>query len=314
SSNPSLCNMRRSKKLKRDTVYLFARAALAFFSAMPRRTALFIGSWLGLLAWRLLGRDRYKFDRHLTLIYGHRLSTRDKSVICRQFFLNSAKNLVDVARFRKHYCTEIKPLVEAEGLVHMENAHARGKGTLGITGHIGNFELLAVYLVNLGYKIAVIGRELYDPRLDRLLVANREAMGLVNIATTDSPRRILEWLKSNGALGVLIDTDSVRVRGTFVPFFGRMANTPIGQSLLGLKADSVFLPMACLRTDNDRYRVIIRPPVQIERSGSLEQDACRVTLACARELERIIDKYKSQWIWNHNRWHTRPEDLCVPPK
>ncbi len=287
-------------------VYLFARAALVFFNVLPRRPALFIGTWLGLLAWTMLRRDRHKFRRHLTLAYGHRLSEHDKSRTCLEFFTNSAKNLVDLARLRKHYSSEITELVEVEGLEHLDAAYQRGRGALGITGHIGNFELLAVYLAGLGYRTAVIGRELYDARLNRLLIRNREAMGLLVFATTDSPRKILQWLKAGHGLGVLIDTDSVRVRGTFVPFFGRLANTPIGQSLLGLRAESVFLPMACLRSEHDRYRVIIRPPVPIVRTDNLERDAHEVTVRCSHALEQIIDNNRSQWIWNHNRWRTPP--------
>jgi lauroyl/myristoyl acyltransferase len=33
-----------------------------------------------------------------------------------------------------------------------------------------------------------------------------------------------------------------------------------------------------------------------------------VTLKCNQALEEIITEYKDQWIWLHNRWHTRPEE------
>jgi KDO2-lipid IV(A) lauroyltransferase len=92
-----------------------------------------------------------------------------------------------------------------------------------------------------------------------------------------------------------------------VPFFGRPANAPIGQSLLGLRTGSVFLPMACVRIDSDRYRVIVKPPVEIVRTDDKEKDAENLTAACVRELEKIIDEYKSQWIWLHNRWRTSPK-------
>lgn len=189
-------------------------------------------------------------------------------------------------------------------------AYKRGKGLIGITGHIGNFELLAVYLANLGYRIAVIGREIYDVRLDNILVGNRESLGITNFATTETPRKVLSWLKAGGVLGVLIDTDSIRVRGEFVPFFGRLANTPIGQSLLGLKAGAAFVPAACLRTDDNRYRVVIKPEVRIQSSGNVEEDAYRMTAECTRALEELIEENKSQWIWLHNRWHTRPENTA----
>lgn len=302
--------MKLSKKLKRDAVYLFTRVLMFFFNFIPRRLTLFVGAWVGLAAWKLLGRDRYKIDRHLSLVFDDSLTSHQKRNIARSFFINSGKNLADVCRFKKYYSTEIKPLVSIEGLDEFDAAYKRGRGLLGMTGHIGNFELLAVYFADLGYRIGVIGREMYDARLNSILVCNRQAMGITNFTTTESPRNILRWLKTGGVLGVLIDTDSIRVRGAFMPFFGRLAKTPIGQSLLGLRTGAAFLPVACLRTGDNRYHIVIKPEVRIRPSGNAEEDAYRITLGCTKALEEIIKENKSQWIWLHNRWHTRPENTA----
>lgn len=296
--------MRLVKRLRRSAVYHLAKWALRFLNWIPRKSALYLGEWLALAAWWVLGKSRYKAERHLSLVYGDSLTMREKSNIGRAFFVNSGKNLSDALRFRSHI-DEIRQLVTVEGLDHFAAAMARGKGVLGITGHIGNFELLAAHIAGLGYPIAVIGRELYEPRLNRLLIENREATGLTNISTTDSPKRIMKWLRSGGGLGVLIDNDSHRIRGMFIPAFGRWSYTPIGQTLLGLKVGAAFVPMACIRKPDDTYHVIIRPPIEFKSSGDSETDTYNVTLACTRELEKIILAYPDQWAWHHNRWRTR---------
>lgn len=293
------------KSTKRTAVYLLVRSMLALFNIMPRRAAITLGGWLGLAAWALMRRDQYRAVRHLTFAYGRTLSHRDKIRIGRDFFINSGKNLADVLRFRRHFASEIRPLIETEGVEYFEAACRRGHGVFGVTGHIGNFELLAAYVRSLGYEVAVIGRELHDPRLDRLLIANREAVGLVNIATTESPKRILTWLKQAKVIGVLIDTDSHRVRGQFIPAFGRWSYTPVGQSIIALRTGAMLMPIACLRTPDDRYRIISRPPVEIEPSGDFDTDVYNVTLKCTQALEEIIRQYPDQWPWQHNRWRTR---------
>ena len=298
------------KKLKRGAVYLLTRSAFFLFNVIPRRLAVFLGAWVGLAAWKLLGRDRYKIDRHLSLVFDDSLTSHQKRNIARGFFVNSGKNLADMCRFQKYYATEIKPLVSIEGLDEFDAAYKRGRGLLGITGHIGNFELLAVYFADLGYRIGVIGREMYDARLNSILVGNRESMGITNFTTTESPRNVLRWLKTGGVLGVLIDTDSFRVRGAFMPFFGRLANVFIGWLLLGLRIGAAFLPVACLRTDDNSYHIVVKPEVRIRPSGNAEEDAYRMTLGCTKALEEIIKENKSQWIWLHNRWHTRPENTA----
>jgi len=298
--------MRLSKRLKRGAIYLFARALFGVIDRLPRQLALFVGASAGLAAWGLSRRDRYRISRHLTLVYGDQMPPRQKVAIGRSFFVKSGKNAADMLRCRRRYESEIKPLITAEGLEHFEAAHRRGRGVFGVTGHIGNFELLAVYFASLGYTTAAIGREIYDRRLDELLVAQRAALGVTNIVTTDSPRRILKWLKDGNVIGVLIDFDSISVRSDFVPVFGRPALTPVGQTIIGLKAGAAFVPMACVRTAADRYRVIVRPEVRIEPSGDFDEDVRAVTLACSRELEQIIRQYPDQWIWLKNRWLTPP--------
>jgi KDO2-lipid IV(A) lauroyltransferase len=296
------------KEIKRSGVYYLVRGFVTLVNAIPRLPAVFLCGWAGLILYALLPRDRHKIHRHLTLVFKDELSDYQKTAIGRNFFVNSGRNLVDVVRFKKYYRSEIKPLVTVEGLEHFDRAYKAGKGVFGVTGHIGNFELLAAYLSDLGYRCAVIGREMYDRRLDRLLVENREAIGLMNIPTTDSPRKLMEWLKKGGAVGVLIDTDSFRVRGMFIPVFGRLSNTPVGQTAIGLRVGAAFVPMACVRMPGNRYKVIIRPEIRHESTGDDDKDIFEVTRRCTQALEEIIRRYPDQWIWIHNRWHSRPPD------
>jgi Kdo2-lipid IVA lauroyltransferase/acyltransferase len=293
------------KKVKNDIIYYFIRAIIFFLNIVPRSSALFIGSLLGFVAYLLLRKDRHKAFRHLSLAFGDKLSRSESKSIARRLFLNIGRNAVDVIRLRKHY-DEVSPLVMIEGREHFEQAYRRGKGIIAITGHLGNFELLAIHLANSGYKVAAIARELYDKRLDLLLRTNREALKVMMVDTRQSPRRVVRLLSQGYAIGVLIDTDSMRVRSIFVPAFGRLSNTPVGQSVLGLRTGAAFIPMTCVR-QGKKYRLIIRPEIVIERSDNLEKDVYNMTRKCTEALEVFITEFKDQWIWMHNRWLTRPE-------
>ena len=299
-----------AKRLKRTLVYFLVRTLVFWFNVTPRGVAMRCGAFLGWLAWLVLPRDRARADANLLRVYGDTLTATERKSICRQFFVNSGKNIADVLRIKRYLRTQIAPLVTVEGLEHFDCAYKAGKGLIGVTGHIGNFELLAAYIASMGYDIAVIGRELYDVRIDKLLVENRAAAGLTNLATTDSPKRIFRWLKDGKALGVLIDTDSMRVRGTFVPFFGIPANTPIGHAMIGLKVGAAFVPGACVRTPDNRYRVIFKPAIEVPSGLSPDDAVTEVTRLCGKALEEIIDSHRDQWIWIHNRWNTRPPNTA----
>ena len=295
------------QKLKNNIIYGFLRFIITIFNILPRNISLFFGSILGYLSYLLYGKEKAKSNRHLQIAFGDKLSEAERKTIIRKMFLNIVWNFIDIVRIPKYYKSELRSLIEVEGIENFNKVYKRGKGVIGVTGHIGNFELLAAFAAGEGYKSAVIGRELYDKRLNKLLVANRESVGLINVDTKDSPRKLIKLMKDGYALGVLIDTDSTRVRGEMIPAFGKLSNTPVGQSIIGLKTGAGFVPMVCLR-NGKRYKLIFKPEVTINRTDDFDADVYNITKKCTEVLEEIVTEHKDQWIWMHNRWRTKPED------
>ncbi len=296
-----------TKEQKRAAVYIAVRFFSALLNAIPRSAALFIGSVIGNLVYVFSPRDRFKSQRNIFLAFGREMDQKQMKTLARKSFINMGRMAIDVIRIRKHYATELKDSIEIENLEHVDRAYDQGRGIIVPTGHIGNFELLAVHFAQMGYKVGVIGRELYDPRIDELIRGNREQMGMKVFDTRQSPRDMIRWLHEGGMLGVLMDTDSFRVRSMFVPVFGRLSHTPIGQSIIALKTDTPVVPIVCLR-DGNGYKIKVWPEIKIERTENFERDVYNLTKECTRIWENIVMDYKDQWIWIHNRWHNRPEE------
>jgi len=165
---------------------------------------------------------------------------------------------------------------------------------------------LAIFLARLGYNVGVISRPLANNRLNELLIQNRTKLGITNFYASEYPLGVVRWLKSGGAIGVLIDTDSSRVKGDFVPIFNRLSKVPVGQSIIALRLGSALIPMACVRTSGNRYKVIIRPEIPINNTGDARNDIYAITQSCSHALEQLIKQYPDQWIWMHNHWKSRP--------
>jgi len=221
-------------------------------------------------------------------------------------FENVGKNVADAARLKNMKWQEIEPITEIEGLEYFDDSYKMGKGVIALTGHIGNFELLAAYLSLKGYSLSVIGRELYDPRLDAILVKSRQSVGLENIPSSASVKHVIKALRSGRVLGVLADQDSSRVRGVFVNFFGMPARTPVGPVALAYQTDSPIVPMAIVRTNKNKYKIIVKPPIELVFSENKGKDIIDVTQKCTQVLESIIREYPDQWLWMHDRWKSKP--------
>jgi KDO2-lipid IV(A) lauroyltransferase len=302
--------MKKSKKLqklKNNCVYYLAVVLFSVINIIPRSLAQCIGGFFGKVAYHILKYDREIAVKNLKIAYGDNLNNAERNKIIKGFYINSGKNIIDVFRFNKYYKKQLDGLIDVEGLEHFKNAYRKGKGIIAITGHIGNFELLAAWFVNNGYNAAVIGREMYDKRLDRMLVGNRETMGILNIDTTDSPRKIMKVLKEGYALGVLIDIDSHRIKSEYVTKFGKMARTPVGQTILGLKAGSSFIPMACVR-EGKKYKILVKPEIEYDKDADFENKVIEITQKCNLVLEEIIKRYPDQWTWIHDRWKSTPKE------
>lgn len=243
---------------------------------------------------------------NLKFALGRVKNKKEIKKIALEVFENTGKNFADVARFTKLTPKVIDGIVQAQGIKHLDLACKKGNGVIGLTGHIGNFELLAGYLSLKGYKLSVIGREVYDPRLNRLLVRNRESVGLENISSSDDMKEIINVLKSKRILGVLADQDSSRVKGTFVNFFGKPARTPVGPAVLHLKFKSPLVPMFILRNENEKYKIIVKSELKFQPCGDKNIDIIELTQKYTEVLEEIIRKYPSQWLWMHKRWKSKP--------
>ncbi len=103
-----------------------------------------------------------------------------------------------------------------------EQALAEENGLVAITGHIGNWELLAQMVAKAGFPVVSVARPTYDPRLTRWIHQLRSTQGMKVLwrGSSSSPREILRVFRDNQILGMLIDQDT-KVQSAFVPFFNK---------------------------------------------------------------------------------------------
>lgn len=289
------------KKLKNDLIFIFLSTLIFVFRILPRKTAFLLAKFCAKLTFWLLPKERKKTIENLTLVFGKEKSEAEIKRLAQEVFVNLAISGVDALRLRK-YKKNITDLIKVEGEKTFAEAYQEGKGIMTVTGHIGCFELMAPFFNQKGYKTAVIGRELYDKRLDKILVENREKSGVQNIPNTASVKEIFKVLQKGKALGVLIDQNSNKVRNVKVNFFGRPVNAPVGPALIALKTGSPIVPLAIVRNSKNSYHIIVGQKIEPQKVDDMEKEAVRLTQECTLFLEKMIRKYPAQWVWMHNRW------------
>ncbi|HSG99090.1 MAG TPA: hypothetical protein VLB27_03510 [candidate division Zixibacteria bacterium] len=302
------------KRLRRTLVYHAARGFTALFERLPRPAALTLGGMLGLALYKIQRRDAWRAERNLRLAYPGTYNLKQSRALAQGAFINTGFHICDTIRSRSRYHSELADLLDVTGLEHFERIYRRGHGVVAATGHIGAFELLAAFFGRSGYKTAVVGRAAYERRLDQLLVETRARNNVVTIPTTE-PLAFARALKAGFAVGVLIDNDSHRVRSEYLESCGRLARTPIGQTVIGLRVAAGFMPLVC-RRHAGRYHLRFFPEFYPRdfgpgRTGSRLR-AAELTWRMRRILDEQIAEHPTQWPWVHNRWRSAPGDDEYP--
>ena len=199
--------------------------------------------------------------------------------------------------------------VEVEGLDHLKAAVAQGRGVLLLTAHFGNWELLAAANAQTGYPLSVVARPLDSPVLDRLVARFRESGGVLVIPKRRALRRVLEALRRGSMVGILLDQNTSRREGVFVPFFGDLASTSKSLAVLAFSSGAPVVPVFIHREPGGRHRVVVEPAIPPPSTGDREQDILAFTAAFANIVEARIRQGPEQWLWIHRRWKTRPAAL-----
>jgi KDO2-lipid IV(A) lauroyltransferase len=285
--------------------YYGARLLMAVAGALPRRAGRRLFGWLGALAYLTLAKSRRVALVNLRFIYGSAFPDKEIRRIALGAFVNLGRCSYDVARLGRMTPDGIRKIVAVTGVDHLDAALARGKGVVGVTGHVGNWELLAAYLALAGYPVNVIASRLKDVRLDTLVADLRRKAGLVVIERSRGLKEALLALRRGEFLGLLIDQDTA-VDSVVVDFLGKPAKTAVGMVKLAAHTGAAIVPMAALGNEDGTYRIEIKEPIAVSGNGArLADDVGK----CSKAVEAFINAEPAQWVWMHKRWKSVVSDM-----
>jgi len=298
-----LDRLRKFRKRRRDDLlYVLALFAVWLFRFLPLSFGIWIGGMLGGFAYFILPRERNRALEHLAIAFPSEMSLPERRRVARRCFQNLGKNAVELVNFPR-LKRDLDRMITVEGRAFLDETLARGNGLIWITGHLGNWELMACYMAHKGYPFRVVAREVYEKRLNRLLLRFRKEAA-VRVILRDSPssgRQMLRALKDGEVIGMLIDQDA-QVKGVMADFFGRKANTPAGAAILARRRSIPVLAGFIHRVSDRRHRIVIHPPMEIIETEDTDRDIVANTERFNRVLEQHIREDPEGWVWMHRRW------------
>lgn len=263
--------------------------------------------WLG-KRWRALGRFEHRGKAHLRLSFPdwseERIERVAKASLRNFIYLGLevlfTTRLITPPRWRRH----VTLVNQAENVRLMLE---RKSPVIYVSGHFGNWEVVAYTMGALGFTTTAVARPLDNPYISDYVYGIRQRRGLTILDKKGAVRLAGSILEANGLLSFIADQDAGR-KGCFVDFFGRKASTYKSIALLAMRYAAPIVVGYGRRLDEEYHfaigiQRIIHPAEWADQADAMTWITQEYTTA----LEQVVRSAPEQYLWTHRRWKHRPK-------
>ena len=188
--------------------------------------------------------------------------------------------------------------VQIEGQEILNDIKKNNKQVIFISGHLSNFELMAMFIEKSGINLSAIYRPLNNIFLNgimenirkKYICKNQIQKGLAGL------KKLLKFKKKNYSTALMIDQ---RVsEGILSPLFNEKALTTTIPAQLAKKFNIPIVPVYIERIGDLKFKITINQPLSFSQNTSHQE----ITDNLNQILEKFILNKPENWIWSHNRW------------
>jgi KDO2-lipid IV(A) lauroyltransferase len=224
-----------------------------------------------------------------------------------QAFDSYSRYYMETARLPSLSMATVERGFTVEGFEHIENALDAGHGVILALPHLGGWEWAGRWLGSRVKGVTVVVEAIQPPELFEWFADIRRDLGMNVVALGPSAgSQVIRALRNNEVVCLLSDRD-ITGGGIEVDFFGERTTLPAGPATIALRTGAPILPVAVYFTDRaDGHLGMIRPPIPMDREGTLREDVTRLTQRLADELEVLIRSAPQQWHCFQPNWPSDP--------
>ena len=172
------------------------------------------------------------------------------------------------------------------------------KQVIFISGHLSNFELMAMSLEKTGINLSAIYRPLNNVFLNKIMERIRKKYICKNQVKKGigGMKKLVKLKNNNFSTALMIDQ---RVsEGISSNFFSKKALTTTIPAQLIKKYNIPVITIYIERIKDINFKITINEPIFFAKDATIKY----ITDKLNQELEKMILKTPEQWIWSHNRW------------
>lgn len=260
---------------------------------LPFRTRSRLGWGLGHLLSKVLYREKRCAELQLERLVG----VPHASAVAERVFASIGATLFESFALRRDLAHQGVTLeLDDHGII--DATAAARQPLIALSGHVGNWELLAASMVLKKISVATIARPARSQILHSILERIRSDYGLRVIwrGGKATLREVVKELGDKSVVAVLLDQD-IAGACEWIPFFGRPVRVPVAVVEAGKKVGATFVSAFAVRLTPDRFRLSVR---SIPHNLSTRE----ILTHYHSHLEAVIQEFPEQWVWFHKRWRS----------
>lgn len=281
---------------------LFLFRSIGIFSAMltcslRNKVGSFIGYVLRILSKK---RESITFNN-----IKHAFPHKDNQEYCRLTALsyqNLGIVLLEISAMPFLSDTKIKSMMSFPNIDIVHTLLQKGKGIILISAHIGNWELLA-YAAGLVMQqsVLLVAKEQRNPLIHKAITSLRQRAGNRTVSMEKAAKPLINSLKENKPIALLVDQAADPKKDVFLPFFGRKAAVFEAPASLSLRYDAPLV-LCIPHRDNYGHYTVTMKEIKSDDLTFSKENVFELTQRHLKELEYAIEQAPEQWTWQHNRW------------
>ena len=227
-----------------------------------------------------------------------KINTSKIKIITKDMWNNYGRTLSEYMFLKGFRNDQFRSNINITGKEILEKIRLEKTPVIFISGHFGNFELMAMEIEKSGVNLSAIYRPLNNIFLNILMEKIRKKYICKNQIKkgTSGVRELLRLYKKGYSIALMIDQ---RVsQGIKSKFFNEEAFTTTIPAQFIKKFNCKVVPISIERHNGVNFNIKVEKPIEFSKNSSTE----KITRELNIWLEKIILKNPGEWIWSHDRW------------
>ncbi len=252
------------------------------------------------LAYDILRFRRRLILTNLRIAFGNELTEAERARIGRESVRHF---LLTIFEFLRSVRIDILGDTTVDGVEHVTEVLAQGRGGYILCSHLGNWEAMGGAGTRFVVPTYSLVKEMRQKGTDRLVDELRRKNGLYPIyrkPAGSAVKAIRETLKRNELVGFILD--QARPQAPRVPFFGTPAKTQTSLAVIWRKYPAPIIPVSIRRIAPGKHAITVWPALKPELTKDAEADVLRITGQCNEMIEKMVRTAPEQYFWMHDRW------------